>query len=223
MEFSEKLQLLRRSKGYTQEDLASNLRVSRQTVAKWESGQTYPDIRNLIQISERLHVTVDYLVKDQACEIAPQQEKTGDLEALVRFRLDAGAHTYAAVQNEVDATRLGSHDYRYEKGEYLYHDTYVGGERFAGEEAVWKRGKCIYAMNYIGRVLDGRFSGNFLKEALKAATPDMPYRGPAFYQSGEYVYQSRVVGDIEWFLGEEEIHCDNIMVYECRFHGGSIR
>ena len=51
MIFPEKLQILRKSKGMTQEDLASALNVSRQAVAKWESGQGYPDIGNLISIS----------------------------------------------------------------------------------------------------------------------------------------------------------------------------
>ncbi|HAA42993.1 MAG TPA: transcriptional regulator, partial [Ruminiclostridium sp.] len=42
MIFSEKLSLIRKSKGYTQEQLAEILGVSRQAVAKWESGQSYP-------------------------------------------------------------------------------------------------------------------------------------------------------------------------------------
>lgn len=48
MIFSEKLQLIRKNKGVTQEQLAEKLDVSRQAVAKWESGQVYPDINNLI-------------------------------------------------------------------------------------------------------------------------------------------------------------------------------
>ena len=70
MIFSEKLQLIRKSKGLTQEELAEKLEVSRQAVAKWESGQVYPDINNLIQISNLFNVTVDYLVKDQACIVS---------------------------------------------------------------------------------------------------------------------------------------------------------
>ena len=64
MIFSEKLNLLRKTKGYTQEELAEKLCVSRQAIAKWEAGQSYPDITNLIQISNLMNVTVDYLVRD---------------------------------------------------------------------------------------------------------------------------------------------------------------
>lgn len=47
MIFSEKLQLIRESKGLTQEELAEMLCVSRQAAAKWESGQAYPDQRSV--------------------------------------------------------------------------------------------------------------------------------------------------------------------------------
>ena len=44
--------------------------------------------------------------------------------------------------------------YSYSSGPYTYHDTYVGSEKFAGEEAIWVDGKIQYAMNYLGRVLN---------------------------------------------------------------------
>ena len=178
MIFSEKLQILRKNKGFTQEVLADKLGVSRQAVAKWESGQIYPDISNLIQISELMNVSVDYLVKDRNCTVNIKESTATDLDELISFRLEANVNTYAAFMNEVDSTRPASHDFRYENGEYMYHDTYVGGEEFAGEEAVWKNGVPVYAMNYLGRVLADGFSGNFLKEALRAADTKMPYRGP---------------------------------------------
>lgn len=223
MIFSEKLQLLRKSKGFTQEEFAEKLNVSRQAVAKWEAGQAYPDIMNLIQISDMMNVTVDYLVKDQECTVAPQKSDNGDVEELILFRLEANVNTYAAFMNEVDSTRVDSHDFRYEKRDYVYHDTYVGGEQFAGQEAVWKKGKAVYAMNYAGRVLSDKFSGNFLKEALRKANINMPYRGPEYYEAGEYVYKAKVSGDINWFQGYEEIYCQNEKVYECYFHGGLLR
>lgn len=223
MNFSEKLRLLRKNKGITQEQLAEKLGVSRIAVAKWEAGQTYPDIMNLIGISDMMNVTVDYLVKEQECSINPVAVEYNDINEIIRFRLDANVNTYAACMNETDSTRIDSRDYRYENGEYVYHDTFVGGEQFAGEEAIWKNGTSVYAMNYMGRIVDDKFSGNFLKEALKKADYKMPYRGPEYYQAGEYTYKCKVSGDFNWFQGYEEIYWMDELVYECYFHGGLMR
>lgn len=223
MIFSEKLQLLRKNNGLTQEELAERLFVSRQAVAKWESGQVYPDISNLIQISNIFNVTVDYLVRDQECMVSCANEQSQDMEQLIAFRLEANVNTYAAYMNEKKSTRFDSHDFTYSNGPYTYYDTYVGGEQFAGEEAIWYEGKAQYAMNYAGRVLGQQFSGDFLKEALRKADRNMPYRGPEYYQSGEYIYKCKVAGDFTWFQGYEEIYCNNEKVYDCYFHGGLMK
>ena len=223
MIFSEKLQLIRKNKGLTQEELAEKLSVSRQAVAKWESGQVYPEITNLIQISNLFNVTVDYLVRDQECMINCTDESNENIEQLIEFRLEANVNTYAAYANETESTRLDSHDFTYSDGAYTYHDTYVGGEQFAGEEAIWYKGKAHWAMNYAGRVIGQQFSGDFLKEALRSADRKMPFRGPEYYQSGEYIYKCDVVGDFTWFQGYEQIYCNNETVYECYFHGGLMK
>ena len=224
MLFSEKLQLFRKNRGLTQEELAEKLSVSRQAVAKWESGQAYPDVYNLVQISDLMSVSVDYLVRDQDCAVRVGADGATDLEALIAFRLEANVNTYAAFMNEVEPTRPQSHDFRYEKGRYMYHDTYVGGEQFAGQEAIWHDGATVYAMNYMGRVLSDSFSGNFLKEALRKADKKMPYRGPEYYRAGEYTYRCKVTGDFTWFQGCEEIYKNDTRVYECVFHGsGALR
>ena len=165
-------------------------------------------------------MTVDYLVKDQDCAVSCTDGVSRDIEKLVAFRLEANVHTYAAYMNAVDSTRLDSHDFSYQNGAYTYHDTYVGGEQFAGEEAIWYQGKSQYAMNYMGRVLGQRFSEDFLKEALRRADRKMPYRGPEYYQAGEYTYKCNVAGDFSWFQGYEEIYCGEEKVFECYFHGG---
>ena len=85
------------------------------------------------------------------------------------------------------------------------------------------KGKAQYAMNYSGRVLAQQFSGDFLKEALRHASPDMPYRGQEYYQSGEYTYKCSVAGDFSWFQGYEEIFHNTEKVYECYFHGGLLK
>ena len=82
MVFSEKLQILRKNRGLTQEELAEKLGVSRQAVAKWESSLVYPDIYNLIQISNLMNVSVDYLVKDQDCAVNISAEEQTDIDEL---------------------------------------------------------------------------------------------------------------------------------------------
>lgn len=65
LSFSEKLQTLRKEKGLSQEQLAELLNVSRQSISKWESGQTYPEINKLIIVSDLFEITLDDLVKDK--------------------------------------------------------------------------------------------------------------------------------------------------------------
>ena len=100
---------------------------------------------------------------------------------------------------------------------------YLGGEKFAGEEAVWLNEKPVWCMNYAGRVLGENFSGDFLKEALYHVPEDMPYRGPAIYTKGDYHYHCKVDGEFVWFQGYEEIFYMDEKIYECYFHGGTIR
>ena len=62
MEFSEKLQELRKSRSMTQEELAESLFVSRTAISKWESGRGYPSIDSLKEISRFFSVTIDDLI-----------------------------------------------------------------------------------------------------------------------------------------------------------------
>ena len=64
MQLSEKLQLLRGKSGMSQEELAEKLGISRQSISKWESGQSVPDLKKLIILSDIYNVTIDSLVKD---------------------------------------------------------------------------------------------------------------------------------------------------------------
>lgn len=56
--FSENLKTLRKQKGFSQEELAARLHVVRQTVSKWEKGQSVPDAGTLIRLAEVLEVSV---------------------------------------------------------------------------------------------------------------------------------------------------------------------
>jgi len=56
------LKSLRNQHGYTQEDVAEHLQVSRQAVAKWEKGDSMPDIENCMALAKLYNVTLDNLV-----------------------------------------------------------------------------------------------------------------------------------------------------------------
>ncbi len=64
MKLSDKIQLLRRHYGYSQEELAAICNVSRQSVSKWETEVMLPETEKLIILSNLFHVTVDVLLKD---------------------------------------------------------------------------------------------------------------------------------------------------------------
>lgn len=62
MEFHNRLYNLRKQKGLSQEELANRLNVSRQTISKWEIGDSTPDMEKLAAISELFEVSLDELV-----------------------------------------------------------------------------------------------------------------------------------------------------------------
>ena len=64
MQFNEKIISLRKSMGLSQEELGAELHVSRQTISKWESAQSYPDFQRLVLLSDYFGLTLDELVRD---------------------------------------------------------------------------------------------------------------------------------------------------------------
>lgn len=65
MILAEKIALLRRQTGWSQEELANQMNVSRQAVSKWESGASIPDLDKVLKLSALFEVTTDYLLKDE--------------------------------------------------------------------------------------------------------------------------------------------------------------
>ena len=77
VEFHEKLQELRKSRGLTQEELAEALFVSRTAISKWESGRGYPSIDSLKEISKFFSVTIDdFLSVEKLISIAEKENKS---------------------------------------------------------------------------------------------------------------------------------------------------
>lgn len=65
MILADKIAKLRKKNGWSQEELAEKMNVSRQAVSKWESAQTIPDLGKILQLGNLFGVTTDYLLKDE--------------------------------------------------------------------------------------------------------------------------------------------------------------
>ena len=78
MDFNNRLYKLRKQKGFSQEELANRLNVSRQTISKWEVGDSTPDMEKLIAISDLFEVSLDKLVMGK--EEEPQLSATSKSE-----------------------------------------------------------------------------------------------------------------------------------------------
>ncbi len=83
MDFSEKLQNLRKQHGLTQEELAAKLFVSRTAVSKWESGRGYPNIDSLKEISKFFSVSIDELLSSDELINAAQDENRKNISDLL--------------------------------------------------------------------------------------------------------------------------------------------
>lgn len=217
---NDKLKYYRKKYMLSQEELASQLNVSRQIITKWESGIAIPSLNYLIKLSKLYGVSIDSLVKEDDCHSLNKQSI--HFYELRKFLLEAKQNTYASKKGERDSSRKGSHDYFFSKDGYSYLDSFVGSSKFAGEEIVYKEDIVVWSMNYYGRVIGNYFNGDFLKEALMNVSIDTPYRGPECYSRGNYQYYNVIDGEIDCFRGREEIFYQNIKIYECYYHGGII-
>lgn len=88
MILAEKVAMLRKQKGWSQEKLAELLDISRQSVSKWESGVSIPDIDKIIRMSNLFGVSTDYLLKDELEDVEQETvvgvEDTQEEEDFVR-------------------------------------------------------------------------------------------------------------------------------------------
>ena len=94
MMLMDKIAQLRRSNGWSQEELAEKLDVTRQSVSKWESGQSAPDLERILRMSELFNVSTDALLKDDEPIAALAAEEN---EPLRRIDL-AEAERFLAVR-----------------------------------------------------------------------------------------------------------------------------
>lgn len=102
MIFADKLILLRKKAGWSQEELAEQMNVTRQSVSKWEGAQSVPDLGKMIRLSELFGVSSDYLLKDEI-EEAEHINSSNDMPSLKRVSMEE-ANSFLSVKSRTAKT-----------------------------------------------------------------------------------------------------------------------
>ena len=98
MQIVDRIQQLRKQRGFSQEELADKIGVSRQAVSKWESGQSTPDLDKVVAMSDLFCVTTDYIIKGVQPPLLFGKKAAGDLYRgfAAAFAVVAGIWAFAA-------------------------------------------------------------------------------------------------------------------------------
>ena len=105
MTFNEKLVKLRKLKGLNQDELASAVGVSRQSVYKWESGQSYPEAAKLIELKAVFGISIDDLLDDSYEVVVPEKTKKKLTPAKVRAIENAVIKEESSAEAEAPADK----------------------------------------------------------------------------------------------------------------------
>ena len=100
MTFSEKLIILRKKYGLTQDDLAKQLGISRQSVYKWECGQSYPEVPKLLEIKLHFNVKIDDLLDDSYEMPLPEKKKKKRLSKEAMKRIEESVNAEMGIVKE---------------------------------------------------------------------------------------------------------------------------
>lgn len=109
MNLAEKIMRLRKENGWSQEELAEKLGISRQSVSKWESASSVPDLDKVIRLSEIFEVSTDYLLKENDATTEQSEENCMEAEETrdtIRSVSMIEADTYMNVSKRA-AQRIG--------------------------------------------------------------------------------------------------------------------
>lgn len=146
---------------------------------------------------------------------------------LLTFILAAKRATYVGSGQKLLPYRLGSHDLQFLQDDWAYHDSYLGENDFIGEEAVYYKGRVVWAMNYFGRILKPESitsaqAGQMIKVSLTKMYAEERFLGGFERTQGDLTYVDTSQGDHTYFTGREWILRKGEKVYELVYHGGLV-
>ena len=145
----------------------------------------------------------------------------------LEFLIEARKNSYASNRVTDRINKDGAKELIFEKDNYKYIDKYYGYNPFSGQEVIFENENFIWSMNYYGFIKSREIAEDtvysFLKKAMSLVEERFPYRGPNYFKEDDFEYFSDTKGDIEHFIGEENIDYKGKTIYKCYYHGGTIR
>ena len=104
MILGEKIKSIRKSFGFTQEELAEKLNVSRQTISKWETSVTIPDADNIVAISKLFNITTDELLDYRVETVQKKKQFIMDMAVLLFGIIGFIVFAILLMTNQIDET-----------------------------------------------------------------------------------------------------------------------
>ncbi|MEK6917568.1 MAG: DUF5680 domain-containing protein [Nanoarchaeota archaeon] len=147
---------------------------------------------------------------------------------VVNFICKAKKQAYASTDSKPKKTKDGGETYSIKEGDLLYTDTYFGSVVDCGQERVYCKGKVIWIMAYRGGIFEKhqhlhREAFSFLKKCISKIPKNFPARGPKSLKIGKFRYENKWIGNIEGFVGEENIYYDGNKICFRNYIGGLIK
>lgn len=158
MTLAEKIYNLRKQKGWSQEELAERCEVSRQSVSKWESGQSVPDLSKILMLSDIFQVTTDYLLKEELLQNEPWAEASGgDTQGYESFRESENAQGHReSWESEYTQGHGGSWESENTQGHTgSWESEYARGYESSRESEYTQESRESHHANGEGRLLSG--------------------------------------------------------------------
>ena len=153
-----------------------------------------------------------------------------NLEELAKFLVKAKSNTYAGDGNKISPQRPGFKELEYIGGNLEYRDSYSGFYLAPGQEIVRFKEKPVWSMAYSGGMVPeyhknkdfAKQTFKFLKKALLRVEESRPFRGPEYFQEGDYEYINSNEGTISDFKGTEKILYKGKEVFKQNYIGSLI-
>jgi hypothetical protein len=153
-----------------------------------------------------------------------------NLNALAKFLVEAKTKGGYGFGKEIKPWRKKFKELEYRKDNFYYRDSYSGFFFAPGQEVVYYKNKPVWAMAYSGGMnfkhhKNDKFATEVFKvlgKALANMPLNRPFRGPVRLKIGNFVYTSKVSGDIKDFAGIERISYKGTEVFKQHYIGGII-